>query len=159
MKTLILAVGRLRVPAFAALVGEYTVRAARYGAMEVREVKAGNGQTPGEVAQREGTRLLKAIDSSDFVVGCDEGGELLSSGQLADLIGKRRSDGRSGSLVFVVGGAEGLSPDVRGRCDLLLSMSRMTLPHELARVILAEQLYRAMSILSGHPYHRAGAAQ
>jgi 23S rRNA (pseudouridine1915-N3)-methyltransferase len=159
MKTLILAVGKLRTPACATLAEEYTARAARYGAIEVREVKAGNGQSPGEVAGREGARLLKAIDSSDFVVGCDERGDLLNSGQLAELIGRRRSDGRSGRMVFVVGGAEGLSPDLRERCDLLLSMSRMTLPHELARVILAEQIYRAMSILSGHPYHREGAAE
>jgi 23S rRNA (pseudouridine1915-N3)-methyltransferase len=82
----------------------------------------------------------------------DPAGREMDSGQFTALVEKAEMEGRD--LVFVVGGAEGLSPAWRERADLLVSLSRLTLPHELARAVLAEQIYRAFTTLRGHPYPR-----
>ena len=87
-----------------------------------------------------------------YLVLLDSRGQLLTSEQLAEWVGKQRDYGRQ-SIVFAIGPADGWSEEARKRADLMLSLGPMTLPHELARLVLSEQLYRAFTILAGHPYH------
>jgi 23S rRNA (pseudouridine1915-N3)-methyltransferase len=101
----------------------------------------------------EGARLSDAIPGDAVRIALDERGRLLSSGAFAARIGAWRHQGRS-DLGFLIGGPDGLLPDLIARADLVLALGRMTWPHRLVRVLLAEQLYRASTILAGHPYHR-----
>ena len=110
---------------------------------------------PETVLEKEGDKILAALEPTDFLVVCDERGKLLSSKQLADLVDERER-AAAGRLVWLIGGAHGLDPRVRQRANFMLSLSPMTLPHALARVILLEQIYRACCIRSGFPYHHEG---
>jgi 23S rRNA (pseudouridine1915-N3)-methyltransferase len=101
----------------------------------------------------EGQRLIGALEARDFVVALDEQGKDMSTLELARWLEQRRAAG--GNVAFLIGGADGLSDEVLARADLRWSLSRLTLPHALVRVLVAEQLYRAGTVLSGHPYHRA----
>ncbi|MGC9269445.1 23S rRNA (pseudouridine(1915)-N(3))-methyltransferase RlmH [Acidiphilium sp.] len=107
-----------------------------------------------EIKRREAVAILGKIAGSDFVVALDQGGVMPDSVGLARLFEGWRAHGRG--LVFVIGGAEGLDGSVLARAGVVVSLGKLTLPHMLARVVLAEQLYRAQSIIAGHPYHRAG---
>ncbi len=111
----------------------------------------------GTAAQRalaaEGRRLLGALAAHDYVVALDERGHQLSTRELADWLAARLRQGQD--LALVIGGPDGLADEVRSRSNFTLALSRLTLPHALARVLLTEQLYRAHSILMNHPYHRA----
>jgi len=151
----VLAVDKLRSDACADLAAEYVKRSSRFARVEVKEVRGGGGANTAETRQREGERLLDALDAADTVVVCDERGKQRSSEELAAFLGRRMAQGGAGRLVFVIGGGEGLSDAVRARAAEVLSLSRMTLSHELARVIVLEQIYRALTILANHPYHRA----
>ncbi|HRU06327.1 MAG TPA: 23S rRNA (pseudouridine(1915)-N(3))-methyltransferase RlmH [Candidatus Brocadiia bacterium] len=150
-----MAVDKLRSSACAELAAEYARRSSRFARFETKEVRGGGGSNAEETRQREGERLLGAIEPADTVVVCDERGRQKSSEELAAFLGKRMSQGGAGRLVFVIGGGEGLSDAVRARAAEVLSLSRMTLSHELARVVMMEQIYRALTILANHPYHRA----
>ena len=110
------------------------------------------GQSPLKAVELEARKLLTSLRSDDFVVALDEHGIGMSTRELADWLGGRMQEGRD--LAFLVGGPDGLAAEVLARSNLSLSLSRLTLPHALVRVVLAEQLYRALSILSHHPYHR-----
>ena len=113
-------------------------------------------RTAGSLERRsaeEAERILRAIPQGAAVVALDEQGELLNSQGFAARIAAWRDEGRS-ELAFLIGGPNGLPPTVHARADLALAFGRMTWPHLLVRVMLAEQLYRAASILAGHPYHR-----
>jgi 23S rRNA (pseudouridine1915-N3)-methyltransferase len=101
----------------------------------------------------EGKRLLAALSTRERAVALDERGTTFTSTGLADWLEAQRRVGKD--LCFIVGGADGLAPEVLQKCSAQLSLSKLTLPHALARVVLAEQLYRATSILANHPYHRA----
>ncbi len=109
---------------------------------------------PAEIKRREAALILGKIANSDFAVALDQGGVMPDSVGLARLMDDWKAHGRG--LVFVIGGAEGLDATVLARAGAVLSLGALTLPHMLARVVLAEQLYRAQCILAGHPYHRAG---
>ena len=100
----------------------------------------------------EGRRLLAALQPRDHVVALDERGRELSTRELAAWLGTRRQQGQD--LAFLIGGPDGLAPEVLERSHFTLSLSRLTLPHALVRVLLSEQLYRAHCILTHHPYHR-----
>jgi 23S rRNA (pseudouridine1915-N3)-methyltransferase len=100
----------------------------------------------------EGKRLLGTLKAEEHVTALDERGRELSTRELAAWLGQRMQDGRD--LAFLIGGPDGFAPEVLARSDFTLSLSRLTLPHALARVLLVEQLYRAHSILGNHPYHR-----
>ena len=102
----------------------------------------------------EAGRLLKAAASADLLMTLDEHGRSLTSLAFADHLRRVRDDGTS-TIAFLIGGPDGHGPDVGSASALTLSLGSLTLPHGLARVVLAEQLYRATTILSGHPYHRA----
>lgn len=104
------------------------------------------------LVQQEGELVLKAISKTGYMVALDLKGKMHSSESLAKLIERVKASGKD--LYFVVGGADGLSTEVLTRADELWSLSYLTFPHPLVRVILAEQLFRAVGILSNHPYHR-----
>ena len=106
----------------------------------------------GQAVAREGERLLAALLPSDHVIVLDEHGRELTTRELAGWLGSRMQQGED--LAFLIGGPDGLAAGVRSRSDLTLALSRLTLPHALARVLLCEQLYRAHCILANHPYHR-----
>ena len=153
MRLIVAAVGAPRDPALAAAIREYESRAARYWPLDVREVKAesARGATPAVVMEREGERLLAAIPAGAQAVACDAGGAAMTSEQFADWLQRERESARD--LAFLIGGAHGLAPAVRTRSARLLSLAPFTLAHELARLVLAEQLYRAGTIRRGEPYH------
>ncbi|MEJ2120290.1 MAG: 23S rRNA (pseudouridine(1915)-N(3))-methyltransferase RlmH [Alphaproteobacteria bacterium] len=104
--------------------------------------------------EREAAKLLAALPEGATVIALDERGKTLSSADFAKRMGRWRDDG-VGDLAFVIGGADGLDTSVLDRAQLTLSLGPMTWPHMMVRALLAEQLYRAQSILAGHPYHRA----
>jgi len=147
----LLAVGRLRAGPERALFDRYAARLRPR--LDVTEVPEGTG-APAEAKRREGAALLAALRADALAVALDLGGPALGSDGLARLL--ERWQGLSRPLCFLVGGAEGLDAAVLDRAAHTLSLGPMTWPHMLVRVMLAEQLYRAQAILSGHPYHRAG---
>ncbi|MXU64964.1 23S rRNA (pseudouridine(1915)-N(3))-methyltransferase RlmH [Oceanomicrobium pacificus] len=155
MRVTILAVGRLRAGPEKDLIDDYLTRFDRsgralgLGPAEVREVEDRKGG--GRAA--EGALLDRAVPQGAALVGLDERGKLLTSPDFATRIADWRDAGQR-DLVFLIGGADGLDPELRARCDMLLSFGKMVWPHMLARVMLSEQLYRASSILAGAPYHR-----
>jgi 23S rRNA (pseudouridine1915-N3)-methyltransferase len=135
--------------------GEYASRLTTDYKLELKEIPLGQragGATQAAIA-KEGERMLAAMPSGVYVVALQVGGKAMSSEQLAQFLQARARDGRD--VVFCIGGPEGLAPAVDARADFKWSLSALTLPHGLARVMLAEALYRAVSITKGHPYHRA----
>ena len=106
-----------------------------------------------QACQEEATRMLAQIGSRDWVVALDAAGKPCDTAQLAGKLGDWRM--RGGDVVVLIGGADGLGPACHERADEIMSLSRLTFPHALVRVIIAEQLYRAWTLLNGHPYHRA----
>lgn len=110
------------------------------------------GRATAGAVRTEGERLLAKLRPGEFVAVLDEGGRELSTRELAEWVTARQRDGRD--VAFLIGGPDGLAEAVRERGDFTWSLSRLTLPHALARVVLAEQLYRAHTLLAGHPYHR-----
>jgi 23S rRNA (pseudouridine1915-N3)-methyltransferase len=150
----IVAVGRLRGWA-AEGCDDYLSRHRRYFPVEVVEVAEEdmNRRSPEEVLAAEGERLLKRLPGGAYVIALDrESGRALSSEQLARRLGSLGVSGRS-HVAFVLGGPLGLSDAVLGRADERLSFGAITLPHALARVVLLEQLYRAVKIERGEKYH------
>ena len=156
MRVLVVAVGT-RMPAWvAAGFDDYCSRMpreARVELIEIRPEKRAAGLSVERVLNSERERIRAALPKGCCTVVLDPRGRALSSSEFAATTRKWRQEGRD--LAFIIGGADGLATDLKTRADMLLSLSSMTLPHGLARVALAEQLYRAHTILSGHPYHRA----
>lgn len=144
-------VGRPRDAALAATISEYEKRAARYWPLDVREVKTVSSGAPEIVTAREGERLLEAAGNATGVI-CDERGKALHSRAFAEWLQTLRIDARD--VAFFIGGAFGLSEAVRKAAQHSLALAPWTLPHEVARLVLAEQLYRAGTILRGEPYHK-----
>lgn len=131
---------------------EYLGRCERMAAVEVAVLPEEAAGTPGHRQRAEGERILAALKPGERLIALDERGELLASPAFAARLGAWR-DGGGRRLAFAIGGAYGHSEQVRARADLLLSLSPMTFPHQLVRVLFAEQLYRALMILHGRPYH------
>jgi 23S rRNA (pseudouridine1915-N3)-methyltransferase len=154
MKVRLAVVGRPRDAALAAAIGDYEARAARYWPLEVSEVKEESGRStaPALVRRREGERLLARIPGGARVILCDPGGDALDSNAFAALLRRQRE--KAQDVAFVIGGAHGLDEAVRGRAQQRIALAPWTLPHELARLVLAEQLYRAGTIGRGEPYHK-----
>lgn len=154
MKVLVAAVGKPRDAALAAAIREYEGRAARYWPLSVIEVREepGRGTVPEAVMRREGARLLERLPPTARLVLCDPGGEAMDSPAFARFLLDQRE--RAQDVAFVIGGAHGLGPTVRERPHRRLALAPWTLPHELARLVLAEQLYRAGTIGRGEPYHK-----
>lgn len=156
MKIRLIWPGRTREAYLAAGISDYTKRISRFLPVEVTEVKAarlaGGGDETAQV-QAEGERLLKAAKDCDYLAILDERGRAMTSPELARFLSEREGSGCK-ALAFVIGGASGLGPSLPGQAKLVLSLSRMTLTHEMARLILSEQIYRALTIRAGLPYHK-----
>ena len=154
MKYRILVVGRPPAGPLRDAIAEYEKRASRYWHLEIIEVQAhpAKSRTPDEVRRGEAQRLLERATGT--IVALDERGRSLSTDAFAKWVVDRRD--RAEDTSFVIGGAFGLDESVRKRASLILSMAPWTLQHELARLILAEQLYRAGTIQRGEPYHKVG---
>lgn len=144
MRIVIAAVGKVKERGLRDAIDDYAKRIGRYGRYEEIELKDG---PPDEVA----ARFRKAIPDRSRVVALEVDGRAVSSEGLAELVGRGENDGIS-ALVFLIGGAYGLPQDLSREADLRLSLSAMTLPHRLARLLLAEQIYRAFTILRNEPY-------
>ena len=153
MRIAILAIGRLGRSPEADLVRLYAERATAagralgLGPVEVIEVE---GRKPGKGSEAE---ALSANLADSRIIACDERGRARSSRDFAAEIGRLRDDGVR-RLVFLIGGADGLDPDLRTRAQDTLAFGPQTWPHALARVMLAEQVYRSVTLLAGGPYHR-----
>ena len=147
----LLAIGRLRAGPEAELYQRYSARL-RPG-LAVSELAEGRGD-PAERRRREGEALLAALPANAFAVTLDLGGRQPTSEAFAQSLQRWLASGRE--PCFLIGGAEGHAAPVLERADAVLSLGAMTWPHRLVRVMLAEQLFRAQAILSGHPYHREG---
>ena len=147
----LLAVGRARQGPEAAILDRYAARLKPR--LTLVEFNDGFGN-PAEIKRREAADLLAAVTVRDYVIALDQAGDALGSPELAAAVRRWTETGRR--LNFLVGGAEGLDAAVLARADATLSLGRLTWPHMLVRPMLAEQLYRAQTILAGHPYHRAG---
>jgi 23S rRNA (pseudouridine1915-N3)-methyltransferase len=135
---------------------EYQKRLRTPMVLELHEVAVATrraGEDPHKAVQREGADMLTLIGKDDHVVALEIAAKSMSTEQLAAWLQERMREGRSLSLL--IGGPDGLSAACRERANQSWSLSPLTLPHALVRVIVAEQLYRAMSLLAGHPYHRA----
>ncbi len=151
MRVEILAVGRARAGPERELYDSY-IKRIRW-TVELREVEEKRPLPPAELKAREAELLLAALPGDAVVVALDGAGKDMSSEAFARTLGQWRDDGR-GRVAFVIGGAEGLAPEIRDRADMLLAFGRQTWPHMLVRAMLAEQIYRAQQILARHPYHR-----
>lgn len=160
MRLLIAAVGRLKDGAERELYVRYTDRLAAMnrqvalGPIELIELAESRSANASERMADEATRLLKAAGQAELVVALHETGRSFSSAQFSDLLRAHRDQGRQ-RLAFLIGGPDGHGPEALQNAKIKLSLGPMTLPHGLARVVLAEQLYRAATIINGHPYHRA----
>jgi 23S rRNA (pseudouridine1915-N3)-methyltransferase len=152
MRLTIIAVGRLSTGAERALYDDYAKR--MKGGLALVEVEERRKLPPAELVRREGALIRAAIPKGAAIVALDRRGTALSSEELAARLTRWANVGRN--VAFLVGGADGLEASLREDADLVLSFGAATWPHALVRVMLAEQLYRAQAILSGHPYHRAG---
>ena len=156
MKLLIVAVGQ-RMPAWVdAAFGDYVRRMPRESPVKLVEVKAeprGENYDVERVVEAEARRIDAATPGDAYKVLLDERGRMLSTAQLSELLARWQMEGRD--IAFTIGGADGVATGLRREADLTWSLSKLTLPHGLVRVVVAEQLYRAASILKNHPYHRA----
>lgn len=159
MHILVAAVGRLKAGPERELAGRYLDRAAKAGprvglsGFQVREVVEGRGASAAGRRAEEAAALAAVLPPGAARVVLDERGTAWGSRAFADFLARERDGGRPATAV-VIGGPDGHDPAQRDGADLVLSFGAMTWPHQLVRVMLAEQLYRAVTLLSGHPYHR-----
>jgi 23S rRNA (pseudouridine1915-N3)-methyltransferase len=154
----IAAVGRLKAGPERALFDRYFERADRAGrqlglACDLREIPESTARQAAARKNAEADAILATLPAGAVIVALDEHGKAVDSRVFADRLAGWRDSG-SRDVVFLVGGADGLGRAAVDRADLKLGFGAMTWPHQLARIMLAEQLYRAVTILSGHPYHR-----
>jgi len=159
MNLTIISVGKLKEKYLKEGINEYLKRLSKYAKVEIIEVP--DEKAPENLSQREeenikdkeGQNILKHIKDNMFVVALDIQGKHLSSEEFAQFLSQRAIEGKS-SIAFIIGGSIGLSKSVLNRADFKLSFSKMTFPHQLMRLILLEQIYRAYRIISGEPYHK-----
>jgi 23S rRNA (pseudouridine1915-N3)-methyltransferase len=154
MKLRIVALGH-KLPAWAdSAFNDYARRMPREFSLELAEIKPearNRGKSVMQMLAAESTRIAAATTGC-HIVALDEHGDAWTTAKLAKQLRQWRDDAQA--IAFVIGSADGLSPAVKRNATVILALSAMTLPHSLARVLLAEQLYRAASLLQGHPYHR-----
>ena len=160
MRIVLGAIGRLKDGVERTLFERYWERlqagGRKVGLAPLRLVEIVESREAGTAARQdaEAVRLVASAGDDAYIVSLDERGKAMTTAAFTDLL-RLRSEGGSKGMAFLIGGPDGHGAAVREAADLTLSLSAMTLPHGLARVLLAEQLYRASTILSGHPYHRA----
>lgn len=159
MKISIVCVGKIKESFYREAVAEYAKRLSRYckpDIIEVPDEKTPDGaslQMEDQIREKEGRRILEKLPEDAFVCALEVGGRRLSSEALAQWMQKLTVSGIS-HIMFVIGGSLGLHESVSRRADFSLSFSDMTFPHQLMRVILSEQIYRAFRIIHGEPYHK-----
>lgn len=152
MKINIVCVGKIKENFFTDAIKEYLKRISRFAELKIIEVDEESKQSNLEQKSRiEGDRLL--AKSSGVMVALDGGGKMLTSTEIADFIQTKKVQGKS-EITFVIGGSNGLSKQVLDKADLVLSFGKITFPHQLFRVVLTEQIYRALTIIEGLPYHK-----
>ena len=155
----IIAVGKLKEQYWRDAAAEYVKRLGAYCSPDIVEIRESrlpaNASAADEdaVKRAEGEDILRQLDKSDYVITLEIKGKSLSSEQLADKVARLSLEGKS-NIAFVIGGSLGLSPEVSRRADFRLSFSPMTFPHQMMRVILLEQIYRACKINRGETYHK-----
>jgi 23S rRNA (pseudouridine1915-N3)-methyltransferase len=150
LKTLILAIGKLRGPE-EEWCGEYLKRLT--GNVAIKEMAVSKNLAPAATQKAEAELLLKAIPPKSFIILLDERGKDMTSRDFAAKMKSWQEEGPQ-HLVFLIGGADGVTDDVRSKASFTLGFGHLTWPHRLVRVMLLEQLYRAQQINAGHPYHR-----
>jgi 23S rRNA (pseudouridine1915-N3)-methyltransferase len=134
---------------------DFIVRLSSSLKVTLTEIEPGTrsaGRPPAKAIEAEGRRILAAVRPGEFVVALDERGKEMTTRELATWLAGRLQDGSD--LAFLIGGPDGFAPEVLQRSNFKWSLSRLTFPHALVRVVLAEQLYRAQGVLTNHPYHR-----
>ncbi len=160
MRVTVLAVGRMKAGPERELAARYFDRFGKFGArqgldfgpvVEIAESRAGNAETR---MREEAEALKRHLDEDTLLLALDERGKTMDSPTFASMLAEWRDAGRR-DLAMVIGGADGLHETIRGTAHTVLSLGRLTWPHQLVRVLVAEQLYRAATILAGHPYHRS----
>jgi 23S rRNA (pseudouridine1915-N3)-methyltransferase len=160
MRLVVAAIGRLKDGPERELAERYRKRAEQTGRRigfrdaEVVEIRESRAQEVSKRLIEEAIALANLIPDRAVVIVLDERGENLDSATFAQRLARWRDDGRP-AAVFVIGGDDGLAPTLRDKATLRVAFGTATWPHQLVRIMLLEQIYRAMSILSGHPYHRA----
>ena len=154
MRLVVAVVGKPRNSALGEAIRDYEKRAARYWPLDVHEVREerSTGISVDKVKEREGKRLVDKVPERAQTVACDIGGRSLDSAQFADFLQTAREEDRD--LAFLIGGAFGLPSELSARSKVKLSLAPWTLPHEIARLVLVEQIYRAGTIVRGEPYHK-----
>ncbi|GFH42644.1 ribosomal RNA large subunit methyltransferase H [Lactococcus hodotermopsidis] len=158
MKIKIISVGKLKEKYLKDGIAEYVKRLSRFG--QVEQIELADEKTPDnasdkeneQILTKEGDRILAKLSSRDFVLTMAIEGKLISSEDLATTLDQAMQ--QSSTLVFVIGGSLGLDPRIKKRANLLISFGRITLPHQLMRLVLTEQIYRAFMIREGSPYHK-----
>jgi 23S rRNA (pseudouridine1915-N3)-methyltransferase len=159
MKIRVICVGKIKENFYTDAVDEYSKRLSRYCKLEIVELT--DEKTPdnasdtlnAQIKEKEGKRILGSLSDSDYVCALAIEGKMLDSVELSQFIDRLGIEGKS-SIAFVIGGSLGLSSEVLSRADMKLSFSKMTFPHQLMRVILLEQVYRAYRIMKNEPYHK-----
>lgn len=159
MKISVVCVGKIKEKYLTMAIEEYSKRLSRYCKLEIIELN--DEKTPdnaseaeeSQIKKKEGERILKSIKDSSYVIALAIEGKMMSSTELADKVAELGVKGES-HLVFVIGGSLGLDSEVLDRADYKLSFSKMTFPHQMMRMILLEQVYRAYRINCGEPYHK-----
>lgn len=156
----IICIGKIKEKYFTDAISEYSKRLSafcKFSIIELNEEKVRsnipNTAQINEVVQAEGKRIMQKVACSDYVIAMCIEGKILSSEQLSSVIGNAAIVGKS-TVSFIIGGSYGLSDEIKNRADLCLSMSKMTFPHQMARMILSEQIYRAFEILNNGKYHK-----
>ena len=154
MRLVVAVVGKARNPALGEAIRDYEKRAARYWPLDMHEVREERaaGISVDKVREREGQRLADKVPERAQTVACDIRGRTLDSAQFAEFLQSAREQERD--LAFLIGGAFGLPSDLTAKSSVKLSLAPWTLPHEIARLVLAEQIYRAGTIVRGEPYHK-----
>ena len=156
MRFELLFLGKTKEKYLAAGIEDFRKRLSRYAEVEIRTIKEkkwGNGESEKKIKTEETNRLLTSCTQPTLIVALDPGGRQASSEDFAKLIQQWEEQGRR-KITFIIGGPLGLAPSIKQSADALLSLSAMTFTHEMARLLLLEQLYRACSIRAGSQYHK-----
>lgn len=159
MRYRIISVGRIREKYFMDGIAEYLKRLTRYCKIEIVDgLEEKTNPRAGEimieqVIDREGERILSLLNPDELLIAFDSQGQMMNSEEFARHIDSWNNSGRS-RVNMIIGGSHGLSSQVKKRADLIISMGKMTLPHQMAVLVLTEQIYRAFKIIKGEPYHK-----
>ncbi len=154
MEIIILAAGKCRDKAILELISHYQSRLKPFFKNKIIEVPQANANRPADIKNEEAKTFFKKIPTKSFIIALDETGESPTTRKFATLIKAKQETGAFNNFCFIIGGAEGLSDEIRQKANYVLSLSKLTYPHMMVRPIILEQLYRVASVNSGHPYHR-----